>query len=276
MLTSVPEPPEPFGFDEFVPWAPVSFEIAPMSTELERGDILFVYRLRVGIRELSSLEDVQRFFFLLHPDGAARLREVIVPARRLPDVQTHERAWAFVAQVTDRAAYFHEALKQRTYQTETHGERVQPETRAAGQGRYAIVDHDGHGHLAYALELPPEPGDAQRTLGIEGEESHIVAVRNPDAPAAPGTAPPALAPRLPGRLRARMGTRRFASLDTSEWLDHEGVELVVIAAAGTAARDLDIELDPEEERIHDADLFQALRVRPGELPMEPLRSGRPI
>jgi hypothetical protein len=51
---------------------------------------------------------------------------------------------------------------------------------------------------------------------------------------------------------------------------------VVIAAAGASARELDIELEPEEERIHDADLFQALRVRPGELPMEPLRSGRLI
>lgn len=63
---------------------------------------------------------------------------------------------------------------------------------------------------------------------------------------------------------------------TSEWLGHEGVELVVIAAAGAAARELDIELEPGEERIHNADLFQALRVRPGELPMEPLRGGRPI
>ena len=51
--------------------SPVPSEIAPMSTTLERGDIFF-YRPRVGIDEVRSLEDVQRFFFVLHPDGASR------------------------------------------------------------------------------------------------------------------------------------------------------------------------------------------------------------
>lgn len=53
-----------------------------------------------------------------------------------------------------------------------------------------------------------------------------------------------------------------------------GGELVVIGSARAAARELGIELDAEDERIHDADLFQALRVAPEELPVEPLRSGR--
>lgn len=35
--------------------------------------------------------------------------------------------------------------------------RVQPETRPAGEARYAIVDHGDHSHLAYALELPHAP-----------------------------------------------------------------------------------------------------------------------
>jgi hypothetical protein len=250
----------------------VEAETAAMSTELEHGDILFVYRLRVGIREVSSLEDVQRFSFLLHPAGAARLREVVVPAKRLPDVRTPERTLALVARVADSAIYFHQELQQRTDQTKACGERAQPATRAAGEGRYAIVDHDGHGHLAYALELPPEPGDAQRALGIEREASYIVAVRNPDAPAGPVLTSPALASRLPDRLRARSGTRRFTPLDTYEWLDHEGVELMVIAAASGGTRQLDIELDTEEERIQDTDAFQALRVGRGELSTEPLRS----
>jgi hypothetical protein len=245
-----------------------------MSAELERGDIFFFYRPRVGVPAVHSLEDVQRFFFVLHPDGGARLREVIVGTKRLPDVRRHERAWAFVARVTDSAAYFRDELRRRTYQTKTRGERVQPETRPVGEGRYALVDHDGHTHLAYALELPPQPREAQRTLQIEPDASYVVAVRNPDAPPPPGIAPPARAPTLPERLRSRFGNRRFAQLDTPEWLDHEGVELVVIGAARAAERELGIELDAEEERIHDADLFQALRVRPADLPVEPLRSGR--
>ena len=49
---------------------------------------------------------------------------------------------------------------------------------------------------------------------------------------------------------------------------------MVIGAARAAALELGVELDTEEERIHDADLFGALGVEPDELPLEPLRSGR--
>jgi hypothetical protein len=48
----------------------------------------------------------------------------------------------------------------------------------------------------------------------------------------------------------------------------------VIGAARTAARELEIELDTEDERIHDADLFRELRIQPGDAPLEPLRSGK--
>jgi hypothetical protein len=94
---------------------------------------------------------------------------------------------------------------------------VQPEARPVGEGRYTIVDHEGHSHLAYALEHPQQPGEAQRAMQIEPEASRA--------------------------LRA-------------------------------ATRELGIDLDPEDERIHDADLFTDLRIRPGELPTEPLRTGK--
>ena len=87
-----------------------------------------------------------------------------------------------------------------------------------------IVDHGGHPHLAYVLELPSKPGEAQ--------------------------------------------------LDTTEWFEHEGVELVVIGAAAAAGRELGIELDPEAESVHDADPFETLRLNPEDLPVEPIRSGR--
>ena len=77
------------------------------------------------------------------------------------------------------------------------------EALAQAVARYAIVDHHGHSHLVYALELPRDLGEARRPLRIESEASYT-----------------------------------------------------------------------EEERIHDAELFGALRVEPDELPLEPLRSGR--
>jgi hypothetical protein len=245
-----------------------------MSTELERGDIFFFYRPRVGIEQVRSLADVQRFFFTLHPQDEERYRALIVGTKRLPDPDRHERAWAFVARVSDNPAEFWQELTRHTYETKTRGERVQPEARPAGEGRYAIVDHGGHSHIAYALELPYRVGTAQRTLQIESEASYIVAVRNPDTPAPPGVASPARRPALPEWLRERFGGRRFAPLDTPEWLDYEGVELVLIGVAPAAARELGIELDTEDERIHDADLFEQLRIRPGDLPVDPLRCGK--
>lgn len=117
-----------------------------MRIELERGDIFFFYRPRVGVPKVKRLEDVQRFFFILHPGRGERLRE-------------------------------------------------------------------------------------------------------------------------------RFHGWRFAPLDTPEWLDHERTELVLIGAARAAARELQIDLDPDEERIHDADLFEQLRIGANELATEPLRSG---
>jgi hypothetical protein len=245
-----------------------------MSAELERGDIFWFYRPRVGLSEVHSLRDVQRFFMVLHPDGGTRLRELVIGTKRLPDPSRHERAWAVVARVSSYQADFREELRRHVYQTKTRGERVQAEARPAGEGRYAIVDHDRHSHLAYALELPKHLGEAQRTFQIEPESSYIVAVRNPDTPAPPGVGRSSRTPGLPGPLRARFRNRRFVPLDTPEWLDYEGVELVLVGAAGAASPELGIELDTEQEHLHDADLFETLRVARGEMPLEPLRSGK--
>lgn len=245
-----------------------------MTAELERGSIYFFYRPRVDVDEVRSLDDVQRLFFVLHVDDTDRLRDIIVGTKHLPGLDSHERAWAFVAQVSDRAEDLRAELRQRTYETKTRGERRQPPARPAGEGRYIIADHDGHSHLAYVLELPRELGDAQHAMRIERQASYVVAVRNPDAPAPPGMGRTGRTPNLPEHLRTRFGGRRFAQLDAPEWLDHEGVELVIIGAAGEPGRELGLELDPQTEQVHDADLFRDLRIRPGDLPLDPLRSGK--
>jgi hypothetical protein len=76
---------------------------------------------------------------------------------------------------------------------------------------YALVDHDGHTHLTYVLELPPQPGDAQRVFRIEREASYRIAVRNPDVPAPPGTG----LPQRRGRSTPRSCTRASAAADSA-------------------------------------------------------------
>jgi hypothetical protein len=198
-----------------------------MSRVLEQGDVYFGYRVRAGVSEMRRLDEVQRFFVFLHPDDRDGYRRLIVGRKRLPEVHTHERAWAFVAEVASNR----EALR----------EPPDPATRPAGEGRYALADHDGHTHLAYVLEHPRPRGTVQRVFRIEPEASYVVAIRNPDVPAPAGTGlPPRRRPEYPEGLRARFAGRRFSAVDPPELLDHPGAELVIIGAT----EDPDAELGP--------------------------------
>ncbi len=55
-----------------------------------------------------------------------------------------------------------------------------------GEGKYAIINRKNHAELAHILEMPKEPGEAQKELGIEKEASYIVSVINPKVPVTQG------------------------------------------------------------------------------------------
>jgi hypothetical protein len=195
-----------------------------MSQILEWGDAHFLYRPRVGVEEVTGLDDVQRFFVILKPDGKRRYRRVFVGRKRLPDPRSHEREWAFVAEVTDDP----EELRGKVEE--------EPRARLAGAGRYAIVDHDGHTHLAYALAEPRRPAPIQQELNVRPQASYVVAVRNPDAPAPRGAGlPEHRRAQYPPALRERFGGRRFIPADPPELLDYPGAELILIGAAEDAS-----------------------------------------
>ena len=203
-----------------------------MSRILESGDAYFFYRPRKGVDEVDSLEDVQRFFVILEPDGERRYRRVFVGRKRLPDPSSHEREWAFVAEVTDDPEELRDNVAE------------EPQARLAAAGRYAIVDHGGHTHLAYALGEARHHRRMEQVLNLRPQASYVVAVRNPDAPAPPGAGlPQHRRAQYPPRLRERFGGRRFIPADPPELLDHPGAELVLIGAAEDAARELGIELE---------------------------------
>jgi hypothetical protein len=244
-----------------------------MSRILERGDLFFFYRTRVDTEESHGPSDVQRFFFILEPDGTKLFRRLVVGRKRLPDPSERERAWAFVAEVATRPEELRDELERKVYDTKTRGTRVQPEARPAGEARYAIVDHEGHTHLAYALELPRRRGEVQKALGIEREESFIAAVRNPDAPTPRGMGLPARERAdFPKRLLELFRGRRFAPLNPPDFLNYEGAEIVLIAAAEDAERELGIDFDTRRERLESSDLVRDLRLRIGEdVSAEPLK-----
>jgi hypothetical protein len=194
---------------------------------LEQGDVFFFYRPRVRVAHVDDLSDVRNFFFLLKPDGRPLYRRVIVGRKRLPEPREHERNWAFVVDVTDAPGEPRKEIE------------TDPEARPVGEGRYAIVEHNNHTHLAYVLELPREPGRAQDVFRIRPEASYIIAIRNPqaDAPSPAGLRPDQRA-KYPPELMEGFGNRRFIAVVDPRLLDYEGAEMVLIGAAEDVSAEL--------------------------------------
>ncbi|MEV1082885.1 hypothetical protein AB0I98_32475 [Streptomyces sp. NPDC050211] len=240
---------------------------------IERGDIYFTYRPRVEQERVHGIEEIQRLFVILQPSRGRRSRRLVLGRKHLPRPEEHERFWGFVDEVTGRPETLVADLEGRTYDTQTRGERTQPEARPAGEGRYALVRHGDHTHLTYELELPEQPGDVQEELTIEPEASYIIAVKNPEAGAPAGAG---LHPRqradLPKRQQERFEGRRFTGADP-DLLDQEGIEFVLIGAAHDVEEELDVRLDAEAEDVESAEIFRRLHVPREKHPTEPLTKG---
>ena len=101
-----------------------------------------------------------------------------LPEIRKSEARTSERYWARVGGIfTDP----NELTKELFSDEFRKGDAARP----VGEGKYAIIvkhhqNQNNHAELAYILEMPKEPGEAQRELGIEKEASYIVSVINLD------------------------------------------------------------------------------------------------
>ena len=249
-------------------------DITRMPNILETGHVYFFYRPRVEKDRAESLEDVERFYLVLHPRDKQVWRLLIVGRKRLPEVKDgKERVWGFVAKVGHKPEEVEDELDRHSYGTKTRGERVQPEARPAGEGVYSLVAHDKHTHLTYRLEFPRQPGKVQEELRIEPEASYIVTVRNPETPAPPtaGLQPEQRA-TFPEELKKKFRGRRFISVEP-DFLDYEGAELVLVGAAAKPEEELGIELKPEEESETQAAIFRDLGLEREQHPLEPLFKG---
>lgn len=246
-----------------------------MAQVLERGDIYFVYRPRVDEETVEGFADVQRTYMILSPSGRGRHRLIVLGQKRLPEAHTGgRRVWGFVDKVGRRPEEVEDELERAVYGTKTLGVREQPAARPAGEGVYAIVRHDDHTHLAYALELPRRPGDVQEELRIEPQASYVISVKNPEAPSPPGVGLPAeRRAAFPEQLQQVFRGRRFAAADPPALLDHEGAEVMLVGTDEDVAEDLGIRLDPQRETEHTAEIFNQLRMEKDQHPTEPLFRG---
>lgn len=242
---------------------------------IESGNIYFCYRPKVEQNSVEGLDDVQRFYIVLKPQGKQSYRLMVVGQKHLPNIGDRgQQTWGFVESVSDNAQEIEEGLRRKTYKTKTQGDREQPAARSVGEGVYDIVLHKDHTHLVYALELPEKPGEAQDALNIEEEGSYILQIKNPDksSPKGAGLGDEQKA-EFPKDLQKRFENHRFISADPPEFLDYAGTEVLLISAAADVSKELGIELDPQDETESTAEILNDLRMRKSRHPIEPLLTG---
>jgi hypothetical protein len=246
---------------------------------IEGGDIFFFYRPRVHPPGAEppphSLGEIERTYLVLRPRDRTRYRLLVIGRKRLPDLKKHEREWAFVEIMSRGHVAIEHELRGGTYETKTRGERVEPAARPAGEGVYAVVRHQSHTHLAYALELPAHEGPVQKALQIRRQASYIVSIKNPEAPSPPevGLAPKQEA-KYPRKLEQLFHGRKFMPADPTELLDYPGAQLLLVGASTNVHAELGLDLHPERENEHTAEIFRDLHLAASQFKVEPLFKGK--
>ena len=243
---------------------------------LERGNIYFFYRPKIEEEDPGSLEEVQRLYLVLSPDKEERYRLAILGKKRLPEPgEKGQRYWGFIDIVRKSPNSIKDELSGDKYRTKTRGKRYVPPARPLGEGVYRLVLHNDHTHFVYALELPEQSGEVQKEFQIEAEGSFVISIKNPETPSPRGAGlRPSQEARFSKQLQGKFRGRRFAEADPPDFLNKEGAEFILIAAAEDIKKELGLDLNPEEETGNSADIFKDLRLDKSEHPTKPLFEGK--
>ncbi|KMQ49947.1 hypothetical protein CHISP_3161 [Chitinispirillum alkaliphilum] len=242
---------------------------------LEKGNIYFFYRPKVGVEHPEGESQIQRFYLVLSPEGSSRFRLAIMGKKELPDpeISGKQRYWGHISTVKNSPKAIREELGPEKYETKTRGERYIEAARPAGEGVYKIISHGRHTHLAYVLELPQKPSNVQEELNIESEASYIISVKNPSKPSPPGVGLSKGEAQFPKNLTEEFRGRRFSETDPPGFLDYQGAEFVLISASEDIKQELGTEIEKENETENKADIFTDLRLNKKKHPVKPLFEG---
>ena len=222
--------------------------LAPVPQTIERGSIAFLYRPRVETSSVGGLDDIQRVIVLLSPERQPFERAIAIGRKRLPRSARRDRFWGFVDLVLTPGD-MRVALDAKLYGTKTLGLRHLPAAKRFAAGHYELATHDGHTHLRWHIDRVATDDPVAHGSVVENDADYILTVANPD-PAVWGLEEtPDLQDELfddlethvtlptpfPPALQQRFGDRRFLEVDSTEWLDHPGVELVLIGSGHESA-----------------------------------------
>jgi hypothetical protein len=243
---------------------------------LEQGDIYFFYRPKKGAEEVKGIEDVRRFFMVTAPEqGSSQLyRLFVIGKKSLPEVRktearASERYWARVGGIFKDAT---ELTKELLSDEFRKGDAARP----VGEGKYAIVKHQNHTELAYILELPKEPGEAQQELGIEKEASYVISVINPKIPKSSNLPTTEEPPQYPQEVLNEFNeNENFVSLSKdTKFIDYQNAQIILIGARegkDVVKSEMGIEIKEEQSS---ADIFNKLKLRREQVPIKSLTEGK--
>ena len=242
---------------------------------LEQGDIYFFYRPKKGAEEVKGIEDVRRFFMVTASEESQLYRLFVIGKKSLPEIRetearASERYWARVGGIFRNA---NELTKELSSDEFRRGDAARP----VGEGKYAIVRHQNHTELAYVLEMPNEPGDAQRELGIEKEASYVISVINPKIPKSSNLPTTEEPPKYPQEVLNEFNENdNFVSLSKdTKFIDYQNAQIILVGAR--EGRDViknEIGIEIKEEPSSAADIFDKLKLRREQVPIKPLTEGK--
>ena len=275
---------------------------------LEKGDIFFFYRPKAKIGDegsrgdVKSIEDIRRFFMVTattttttaantgneqqqfdrtnrktQEEKESRYRLFVIGKKSLPEIRAtearrSERYWAKVGGIF-------ESPQELTSQLLADEYRKGDAARAVGEGKYAIVKHQEHAELAYVLEMPEEPGEAQRELGIEKEASYIISIINPKVPVPQGYPSSEEPPNYPESILKEFGeNENFVSLARDlRFIDFQNAQMILVGARegrDVIKKEIGIDIREEKETVHSADIFNKLKIEKDRVPTKPLIEGK--
>jgi hypothetical protein len=278
---------------------------------LEKGDIFFFYRPKAKVvndgsgGDVKSIEDIRRFFMVtastitaaadntgskyqeqidntnrttsIEEGESSRYRLFVIGKKSLPEIRTtearrSERYWAKVGGIFENPQELTNELLADEFRK---GDAARP----VGEGKYAIVKHQDHAELAYVLEMPEEPGEAQRELGIEKEASYIISVINPKVPVPAGYPSSEEPPNYPESILKEFGqNENFVSLARDlRFINFQNAQMILVGARegkDVIQKEFGIDIKEEKETVHSADVFSKLKIEKDRVPIKPLIEGK--
>ena len=256
---------------------------------IEQGDIYFFYRPKKNSSNVKDIDDVRRFFMVTAPDTPNNrdtsknskkfYRLFVIGKKSLPEIRTSEaraseRYWA-------RVGGIFEDVNELTNELYSDEFREGDAARPVGAGKYVIVRHQKHTEMAYILETPDQPGNAQEELGIEKEASYIISVINPKSPVPEGFPSAEENPKYPDKVLKELSeSENFVSmLKDTHLIDFPNAQVILIGARegkDVIKQDLgiDIDLDNDIKRKKDSDVLNKLKTSFKNVPTKPLIDGK--